>query len=176
MSSAWWVNARPRLPSTDLEVEIWVEIAISLPTSAGSAPSTSLLTTQPRPDRRSLAGARLARSEDGLSLALGFEQLAPLRGLPEEIVPGNGPDPKNPLLRRGCGYASSSLESRCRIPLSRASTGAFATRSKNGLYGPKKPPLSVLKFQSCVALIAGKGHTYLQSVCPIGCTVSSYLT
>ena len=36
----------------------------------------------------SLAGARLARSKDGLSLALGFDQLAPLHGLPEEIVPG----------------------------------------------------------------------------------------
>ena len=46
----------------------------------------------------SLAGARLARSKDGLSLALGSDQLAPLHGLPEEIVPGNGPDPKNPLL------------------------------------------------------------------------------
>ena len=46
----------------------------------------------------SLAGARLARSKDGLSLALGSDQLAPLHGLPEEIIPGNGPDPKNPLL------------------------------------------------------------------------------
>ena len=36
----------------------------------------------------SLPGARLARSKDGLSLALGSDQLAPLHGLPEEIVPG----------------------------------------------------------------------------------------
>ena len=61
-----------------------------MPTSAGSVFLTSLLTTH-SPSQivdLSLAGARLARSEDGLSLALGFDQLAPLHGLPEEIVPG----------------------------------------------------------------------------------------